>query len=561
MGLSGCGELPRGAAVPQSEATRATVLGLSNERFHPVIDTKLAQEELMQAAERRRRGGQRRTRAIARGCDGSKTVAAFGGDTRQSAEKPMNNVARASTRARIPETERPAHSVPAGELVAAGKRLRDAAPRSSHRIWKRHKDRADPLEILRASDAGRMTELLPIRYGRMLRTPFTFYRGSAAVMAADLATTPTTGVHVQACGDCHLLNFGGFATPERNIAFDINDFDETLPAPWEWDVKRLVTSFVLAARSNGLSDAAGRDAAVACARSYRERLRDVAEMSPLEAWYSHIDAEDVVGLLDDADLKKNVRRRIDKAQEQRSSEVDYPKLAEMVGGQVHIKDQPPLIFHVEASREEGFRAFLDKAITQYRETLQDDRRALLDRYRLVDVAVKVVGIGSVGRYCTVGLFMSSSNQPLFLQFKQAVPSVLEPHVGKSSYDHAGQRVVMGQRLMQSSSDIFLGWVTGLEGRQVYVRQLRDAKIKPLVETFNRGMLRIYGGLCGWALARAHGRASHPWLVSGYLGTSETFDEAMGDFAVAYADQAERDHAALKAAVIAGKIQVHVEEDL
>ena len=460
----------------------------------------------------------------------------------------------------MPETRRPAHSVPADDLLAAGKRLRDTVTRSSQGVWKRPKDRPDPLEILRASDAGRVPELIPIRYGRMLQSPFTFYRGSASVMAADLSITPTTDVRVQACGDCHLLNFGGFATPERNIVFDINDFDETLPAPWEWDVKRLVASFVLAARSNGLSGSAGRDAAVACARSYRERLREVAAMSPLEAWYARISAEDVVGLLDDSDLKKSVRRRVDKAQEQRASEVDYPKLAQMVGGQVQIKDQPPLIFHMDVQREEGFRASVDKMLAQYRETLPDDRRALFDRYRLVDVAIKVVGIGSVGRYCAIGLFMSSSNQPLFLQFKQAVESVLEPYAGRSLYGHSGQRVVMGQRLMQTSSDIFLGWLTSLEGRQVYVRQLRDAKIKPLVETFDRSMLEIYGGLCGWALARAHGRASHPWLLSGYLGTSSAFDEAMGDFAVAYADQAERDHAALKAAVSAGTIAVQIEED-
>lgn len=463
-------------------------------------------------------------------------------------------------KADIEETRRAPHSVPADDLVAAGKHLRDGVSRSSQGGWKRPKDRQDPMDLLAASDAGRMPELLPIRYGRMLQTPFTFYRGAAGVMAADLATAPTTNVHVQACGDCHLLNFGGFATPERNIVFDINDFDETAPAPWEWDVKRLVASFVLAARSNGLSDAAGRDAAVACARSYRERLREVAEMSPLEAWYSKISAEDFFGIIKDPDVRKRVRRRVDKAMEDRAADLDFPKLAEMVGGQVQIKDQPPLIFHPDFTREEGFRTFLDKALADYRESLQDDRRALLDRYRLVDIAIKVVGIGSVGRYCTIGLFMSSSNQPLFLQFKQAVPSVLEAYAGKSQYKHAGQRVVMGQRLMQSSSDIFLGWVTGREGRELYVRQLRDAKIKPLVETFNRGMLETYGEACGWALARAHGRASHPWLISGYLGTSETFDEAMGDFAIAYADQAERDHAALKAAVSAGRIQVHIEED-
>ena len=472
----------------------------------------------------------------------------------------MSNVTRLPTRTDVPETKRPAHSVPADDLVAAGKRLRDKVPRASQGVWKRAKDRPDPIAQLQASDSARMPELNPIRYGRMLQTPFTFFRGSANVMAADLASGPATGIHVQACGDCHLLNFGGFATPERNIVFDINDFDETLPAPWEWDVKRLVASFVLAARTNGLSESAGREAAVATARSYRERLRETAEMSPLEAWYAKIGLEDFLGLIDDADVKKRVQRRVQKAKDDRASDVDYPKLAEMVGGQVHIKDQPPLIFHPEFTQEKGFTDFLDKALADYRETLPDDRRALLDRYRLVDMAVKVVGIGSVGRYCTIGLFMSASNQPLFLQFKQAVPSVLEPYAGKSLYGHAGQRVAMGQRLMQSSSDIFLGWVTGREGREIYVRQLRDAKIKPLVETFDRNMLETYGKACGWALARAHGRASHPWLVSGYLGTSDALDEAMGDFAVAYADQAERDHAALKTAVTSGMIKVHIEED-
>ncbi len=472
----------------------------------------------------------------------------------------MSNVVRLPRRTEVPEVKRPPHSVPANDLIAAGKRLRDSVPRASQGVWKRHKDRADPLKLLDASDTGRLPELIPIRYGRMLQSPFTYYRGSAMVMAADLATTPSVGVNVQACGDCHLLNFGGFATPERNIAFDINDFDETLPAPWEWDVKRLVASFVLAARSNGLSDSAGRDAAVACARSYRERLRELAGMSPLEAWYENITAEDILGMLDDDPAQqRRVRRRIKKAQAQPGSELAYPKLTALVGGQMRIKDQPPLIFHPDVQHEEGFRAFLDKAVSEYRETLADDRRALLDRYRLVDVAAKVVGIGSVGRDCSIGLFMSSTNRPLFLQFKQAVQSVLEPYAGKSRYGHPGQRVVQGQRLMQSSSDIFLGWLTGLEGRQIYVRQLRDAKIKPLVETFNRSMMEIYGKACGWALARAHGRASHPWLVSGYIGTSDAFDKAMGSFAVAYADQAERDHAALKAAVSAGKIQVHIEE--
>ncbi|WP_295144952.1 DUF2252 domain-containing protein [uncultured Reyranella sp.] len=472
----------------------------------------------------------------------------------------MTNVTKLRAKPPVPELERPVHSVPADDLVAAGKRLRDMVPRARQGEWKRPMDRRDPLEILQASDEGRQTDLLPIRYGRMLQSPFTFYRGSAAVMAADLAGMPATGVHVQACGDCHLLNFGGFATPERSINFDINDFDETLPAPWEWDLKRLVASFVLAARSNGLSEAAGRDAALATARSYRERLRDVAEMSPLEAWYTKIGLEEMFSLTDDPQIRKRVQRRVDAAKDERSADIDFPKLAEMVGGQVQIKDQPPLIFHPEFSRAEGIREAVDKAFASYRDTLSDDRKALLDRYRLVDVAMKVVGIGSVGRYCSIGLLMSSSNQPLFLQFKEAVPSVLEPHIGKSAYGHAGQRVVQGQRLMQSSSDIFLGWATGLRGNDLYVRQLRDAKIKPLVETFDRKMLVLFGKACGWALARAHGRASHPWLIAGYLGRSEAFDEAMAAFAVSYADQTELDHALLKSAVAAGRIKVHLEED-
>jgi uncharacterized protein (DUF2252 family) len=448
--------------------------------------------------------------------------------------------------------------VPSEDLLAAGKKLRDTVSRESQGVWKRPRHRVSPLKVLHASDSGRLPELIPIRYGRMLQSPFTFFRGAANVMAADLATSPSIGINVQACGDCHLLNFGGFATPERNIIFEINDFDETAPAPWEWDVKRLATSFVLAARSNGLPDAAGRDAAVTCARSYRERLREAAEMSPLESWYSHFSWEDLLGLLD-RPTQKRLRRRVEKARSQTSSELDFPKLADMVGGAVHIKDQPPLIFHPAFARDRGFRAKLDKFLADYRETLAEDRRALLDRYHLVDAAIKVVGIGSVGRYCAIGLFMSPANQPLFLQFKQATASVLEPYAGKSVYRHAGQRVVMGQRLMQSASDIFLGWTTGFEGRELYVRQLRDAKIKPLVETFNRSMLAVYGTACGWALARAHAKASDPWLVCGYLGKSDVFDEAMGDFAVAYADQTERDYAALKAAVGAGRIEAELAE--
>jgi uncharacterized protein (DUF2252 family) len=441
------------------------------------------------------------------------------------------------------------------ELMEMGKRLRDIVPRRAHSAWKKPADRGDPVVQLQASDQERLPELLPVRYGRMLVSPFTFFRGAAGVMASDLAATPVSGLRVQACGDCHLLNFGGFATPERNIIFDINDFDETLPAPWEWDVKRLAASFVLAARSVGLSDADGRDAAVAATRSYRKRLAEYARMSPLEIWYSSIGIDDFLSLVSDPARRKQVQRRVAKATEASGSALDYPRMAGMVGGQIHIRDAPPLIFHPEEAHAPGFRAMIEPVLAAYRETLPDDRRALLDRYRLVDAAIKVVGIGSVGRACWIGLFMSAGNDPLFLQFKEARESVLEPYAGRSVYPHHGQRAVMGQRLMQPASDVFLGWLTGPAGRQFYVRQLRDAKIKPAIETFDAEYLRVFGEACGWSLARSHAKSGDAWTISGYLGAKGQFDAAMGRFALAYADQAEADHAALKRAVRAGKVQV------
>lgn len=449
--------------------------------------------------------------------------------------------------------------LPSVAMLAAGKALRDGAPRQNHGTFKRDKDAVDPIAILRASDEGRIPQLLPIRYGRMLQSPFAFYRGSAAVMAADLARTPSTGLRLQICGDCHLMNFGGFATPERNILFDINDFDETLPAPWEWDVKRLVASFVLAARSNGFKDADGRDAAIACVRSYRKRLREYSEMSPLEVWYARVTAADVLDAAPRSE-RKRIEARIAKASAGGSSEMVYPELAGMVGGKIRIHDAPPLIFHPSDTTEEAFAARVDAAMASYRETLADDRRELLDRYRVVDAALKVVGIGSVGTNCYISLLMSANNDPLFLQWKEARQSVLEPYAGKSVYDHPGQRVVSGQRLMQPATDAFLGWVTTKIGLKGYVRQLRDAKIKPLVEVMDVELLTVFAGICGWVLARAHAKAGNAELaISGYLGASDKFDEAMGDFAIAYADQAERDHAALKAAVRAGKITVQTED--
>jgi uncharacterized protein (DUF2252 family) len=443
------------------------------------------------------------------------------------------------------------------ERVAAGKALRDKVPRAAHGRWKRREGRPDPIQLLRAGDEGRVPELVPIRYGRMMASPFAFYRGTAAIMASDLAGTPATGLRVQACGDCHLMNFGGFATPERNIIFDINDFDETLPAPWEWDIKRLAASFVLAARSLGLSDGRARETAVTCTRNYRKRLADFSQMHPLDVWYARVTGEDVMNLLP-PNFRARVQSRIDKATKQLGSEVDFPKLTDMVGGQLGIRDAPPLIYHPDTSRESDFEERVDRIFAAYAETLPQERRVLLDEYRRVDTALKVVGVGSVGRRCWIVLLMSASNQPLFLQIKEAVASVLEPYAGKSEYSHHGQRVVMGQRLTQPASDLFLGWTTGKDGSHFYVRQLRDAKIKPMVETFDAEMLMLYAKACGWVLARAHAKAGEAGGIAGYLGSGDAFDEAMGDFGLAYADQAERDHSALKAAVRRGDIVAYQE---
>jgi uncharacterized protein (DUF2252 family) len=445
--------------------------------------------------------------------------------------------------------------LPVEELLAAGKALREKMPRTAHGKWDKHAKRADPIKLLQAQDDGRLEELLPIRYGRMLQSPLAFYRGSAAVMAGDLAKTPVTGIRVQACGDCHLMNFGGFATPERNIIFDINDFDETLPAPWEWDVKRLVASFVLAGRTLGLSDHQGRDAAVIAARNYRKSMRRFAEMHPLELWYHRVTALEFSDMLPKS-RRRMLRERIDKALSRSGSEMDYPKLAGMVGGQISIRDVPPVIFHPDF-KDAPFGKMLKEVFTEYRENLAEHHRVLLDSYRVVDAAIKVVGIGSVGRRCWIVLLMSATNNPLFLQFKEATASVLERYAGKSVYPHHGQRIIAGQRLMQPSSDIFLGWVTvplpGKRQRHYYARQLRDAKVKPAVETFDAELLGLYAKMCGIVLARAHAKQLGHYMISGYLGTCDQFEEAMADFAVSYADQVERDFATLKTAVKNGRI--------
>jgi len=442
------------------------------------------------------------------------------------------------------------------QRLADGNTLRDTVPRKSHAGWKRPAKRRDPIDILKESNRNRLPELVPVRYGRMLRSPFTFLRGSSGLMAYDLATTASTGIRVQACGDCHLLNFGLFATPERNLIFDINDFDETLPAPWEWDVKRLAVSFVVAARDNQLTDKQAQAAAVECVRAYRMRLSECSQMSPLDVWYDRLDAQTIIDMAPNAKIRK-LRKQIVAQAQQRIGDYLYPKISGEVGGRRRLIDQPPVLFHVSGkSLEQAIREALDA----YRSSLPDERRLLLDRYRLEDIAIKAVGIGSVGTRCWVGLFFSAENHPLLLQFKEACPSVLEPYAGKSQFKNHGQRVVTGQRLMQSASDIFLGWTHGREGRHFYVRQLRDMKLSAPIEGASALQHLLYAELCGRTLARAHAKSGDAALISGYLGKSEAFDQAIGEFALTYADQNEKDHAALVAAVKAGRIKALVEEE-
>lgn len=446
------------------------------------------------------------------------------------------------------------------ELIAIGKSLRDKCPRQNHAVWHIPKDRPDPLSLIIQSNEGRLPQLIPIRHGRMLQSPFAFFRGAALNMAADLATTPVSGLRVQACGDCHLMNFGGYATPERRVVFDINDLDETLPAPWEWDVKRLAASFILACRSNGFSEDTARDTVLSCVRSYRERMAEYSEMGVLEVWYVSIDVEQLIPTIQDEEARKRVEKRLAKARERSVLEHEFPELATSEGLTPSIKENPPLIFH---PREQGFeeqKAHFQEAFVRYRETLQEDRRLLLDRFRAIDFAIKVVGVGSVGTVCGILLLMAGEHDPLFLQVKQARPSVLEAYAGKSLHSNHGQRIVHGYRMMQSASDLFLGWTEGQLKRHFYVRQLKDMKIKPMVEVFTPGVMRQYAELCGWTLAHAHARSGEPAKITGYLGKSDKFDLAIADFSVSYADQSERDHEILMQAAREGKLEVFVEEE-
>ena len=446
------------------------------------------------------------------------------------------------------------------ERIAAGKAIRERVPRQSHANWKAPANRRDPIEILKESNQGRLAGLIPLRYGRMLPSPFTFLRGSAGLMAYDLAGTPVTGLKVQACGDCHLLNFGLFATPERNLIFDINDFDETLPAPWEWDIKRLAVSFVTAVQDIKLGDKQARAAAVECVRAYRVRLRELSKMSPLEVWYDRLDSEAIIEMAPNARIRELRENMVAKAGE-RIGDYLYPKISEEVAGRRRLIDQPPALFHITKEQDPEHEEVVREALEQYRLSLPDERRVLFDRYSLEDVVIKAVGIGSVGTACFVGLFFSAENHPLLLQFKQASRSVLEPFAGKSEYENHGQRVVVGQRLMQSASDIFLGWTRGRHGRDFFIRQLRDMKMSAQIEEgATAQQAQLYAELCGRTLAHAHAKSGDAAMISGYLGKSDDFDEAVGEFASAYAEQNEQDHAALVAAVRTGHIEALLEEE-
>jgi len=447
--------------------------------------------------------------------------------------------------------ERGARFATLEERKAAGKALRKRTPRASHGLWAPSKDRPDPIALLDAQNRTRVAALVPIRWSRMLASPFTFMRGSAIVMATDLSATPNTGIRVQACGDCHMLNFGAYATPERNLVFDINDFDETLPAPWEWDVKRLAASIEHAGRDRDLSKRAREAAVRAMSSSYRSHMSAFAELTAIEVWYLKLDAASIGRrFARNAASRKRVAANIRQAQK-RTMESAFIKMTSVTDGQRRFIDQPPEIFHplVHGGSHPLFNALFAK----YLETTRDDLRVLLSRYRAVDFVFKVVGVGSVGTRCGVILLMANDGDALLLQMKEANPSVLDVYAGKSKYRNHGQRVVAGQRLMQATSDMFLGWTT-MKGRDYYVRQLRDMKWAADPSSFSASQLVEYATLCGATVARAHARSTDPAVLSGYLGTKGTFDDAMVEFARLYADQGERDFELLEAAARKGRIK-------
>lgn len=439
------------------------------------------------------------------------------------------------------------HALPVNERVAMGRALRDKCKRSEQGDWNAAPGRRDPIDILIDQGKSRMTELLPVRYARMAGSPFSFLRGSAAVMAADLAATPGTGLLVQAAGDCHCLNFGGFATPERRLSFDINDFDETAVAPWEWDVKRLATSFVVA--SSEFDKETRLDLAQTVGRAYRETMAEIASAPILETWHRVFTLEDT-RIAESIGLDPAIVQKADSTLKHRPMLIT---IEDSGGAAPQLKDKPPDLFHPPAAEAASFRSAVEGMLDQYKQSLIPERRVLIERYRLADAAYKVVGVGSVGTLCGVMLMVSGDGETLRLQFKEAAASVLEPFGHPGPYANHGERVVRGQRLLQAASDILLGFGVGPRGKDFYVRQLRDAKIKPVLDGLPARNFRRYARTCGEVLARAHARSADAVVLSAYLGQSAAFDEALGQFAAAYARQTDLDHGALLHAIKAGRV--------
>ncbi len=451
------------------------------------------------------------------------------------------------------------------ERAARGKAARAEIPRRVHGEWAPPPGRRDPVNLLEEQAATRVPELVPIRYGRMLVSPFTFYRGAAYLMASDLAGAPRTGLHTQLCGDAHLSNFGAFAAPDRRLAFDVNDFDETLPGPFEWDLKRLVASFAVAGRDLGFDGKTRRGVNIAVTRSYRESMHRLAELRTLDLWYSRIDVDEIVEQFESrasAKRRKLMDKNLAKTRAKDSMRA-FDKLTTMVDGQPRIISDPPLVVPIEelagGAQQKEIEAFARGVLRSYRRTLTGDRRHLLERFHYAHAARKVVGVGSVGTRAWIVLMIGHDNgDPLFLQLKEAQASVLEPFLGRSRYANHGQRVVEGQRLMQAASDVMLGWqgVEGLDGvtRDFYVRQLWDQKGSVIIEGMLPSELTAYAEICGQVLARGHARSGDAVAIGSYLGSSDVFDRAMADFAELYAEQNELDYAAIAAAVSSGRLK-------
>ena len=462
----------------------------------------------------------------------------------------------ANTPVRKPGAQMGSHSVrPVAERQQAGRELRKQIPRSLHGNWTSPANRADPVQILIETGRDRIADLLPIRYDRMRQSAFAFLRGAAAIMAADLAPGPFSGLTVQACGDCHLANFGTFASPEGTPVFDINDFDETLPAPFEWDIKRLAASVAVDGRSRGLTDKACRSLARAAVHGYRAYMAALTRMDPLGAWRSRVDAVDALEGIEDAKLRDRELKRLQMANE--ASRAGYVKLLERRKGEWRIKEKPPLIHLLTGKRDSTHEVAARTAFHSYRASLPEERRVLLDRYRLTDVAFKVVGVGSVGTFCAIGLFVSGDGDPLLLQLKEASHSVLAHYVGPGAYANQGQRVVIGQRMIQATPDIFLGWTDDHgDDRHCYVRQLKDPRVAMVGSTLADGALPYYAVLCGQVLARAHARSGDAAMILGYMGSGHAFDAAIAQFAMEYADQTDRDWRLFVEAINSGQIEAH-----